>query len=168
MDLVKLLSRGTTPTVRLHVAGFKSLANSAPAPPTAQQNPQLYNDAIADSRGVKRKWAVEAAETPSDDESSDVDFFAPKDSNKEVAETSTENEGKQGPGESEEATPKVLSEEECRQIFRSHRLKVTVRTSLKELPGNVTRGRKKEGAESQWLIEAQEKAGLSPAIKFLF
>ena len=145
MDLVKLLSRGTTPTTRTLLADFKNPANPAtPAIPIAQRNPQLYHDAIADSHGVKRKWAAEPAESPSEDESSDVDFFAPKGSKKEVAKAGPGNEAKQCPETSEEGKLKVLSEEECRQIFRSHRLKLTVRTSPKELPGKVTKSKQKK------------------------
>lgn len=126
MDIFKVLSRGIklTSKNRPQAAGAATQLPSAGALP----HPQLYHDPVA-PRGKKRKrrrdGQADGADGEDDDHSdlSDVDYFAPK---KPAAEAHS------APSGTEQATPakkrkiKLLDEDECRQVLRSHRLKFTI------------------------------------------
>lgn len=131
MDIFKLLSRGTKPT------GKSSLADAQSKLPSAgsTSNPQLYHDPIPEKRGQKRKrnsvLKDEKVPSPVDEE---FNFFAPKADRKSSAERRAieedDEDGEQEPAGKEQSvtqnSTKVLDESECRQILRSHRLKVTL------------------------------------------
>ena len=127
MDVLRLLSRSTKPT-------NKSLGKSS-APvnlPSAgsSANPQLFHDAVPESRGKKRKRGTEKAEEQTQvlDEDT-IDFFSPKSSvsKPKVTSAAAQTTGNSNPQEkySQDAS-KLLDEDECRQILRSHRLKITL------------------------------------------
>merc|ERR1712093_861505 len=76
MDILKLLSRSTKPTNKSGAA--KDASAKLPSAGTSV-NPQLYHDAIPDSRGKKRKRGGEKVEEQTvNEEDESVDFFAPK------------------------------------------------------------------------------------------
>ncbi|KAK4038386.1 ATP-dependent RNA helicase rok1 [Parachaetomium inaequale] len=118
MDILKVLSRGIKPNPKnkAQAAGAATQLPSAGALP----RPQLYHDPVS-ARGKKRKRRRDAQDGEPDDEEelSDVDYFAPK---KPAAEPA--------PADVEEAPKKrkvkLLDEDECRQVLRSHRLKFTI------------------------------------------
>ncbi|KAJ4290768.1 RNA-dependent ATPase rok1 [Collariella sp. IMI 366227] len=127
MDIFKVLSRGikANPKNKAQAASATSQLPSAGALP----HPQLYHDPVSGgSRGKKRKRRQHGqnneVEVQDDDDMSDVDYFAPKKPATEAA-----------PTEDEDAAPKkrkikLLDEDECRQILRSHRLKFTILSEL--------------------------------------
>jgi ATP-dependent RNA helicase DDX52/ROK1 len=128
MDIAKLLSR----TVRQNKAAPGNSVSLTKVPSTGTSaNPQLYHDPIPDSRGTKRKRGAEKQEqviTQSVEEE-DLNFFATKPlkskSQQTAAEKAAPGSSKPSPDNSPDAA-KILDEEECRQILRSHRLKVTL------------------------------------------
>jgi ATP-dependent RNA helicase DDX52/ROK1 len=126
MDILKILSRSTkhvnkssggkdTSSVKLPSAGNSS-------------NPQLYHDAIPESRGKKRKRGAEHHDENARGQVEEaIDFFAtkataPKSKSPRSADQSAQARAK----DSSPAAANLLDEEECRQLLRSHRLKVTI------------------------------------------
>lgn len=143
MDILKVLSRGTKRTANQRNPGATAAAAKLPSAGVAA-NPQLFHDDVGPPRGRKRKrrggedvpaqeQAVAAEEELSD---LDLDFFA----RKEDGQGETENKQEEGVGTGHQSTlkegeevqrprkkkAKLASEEECRQVLRSHRLKLTV------------------------------------------
>ncbi|KAK4231216.1 putative ATP-dependent RNA helicase [Podospora fimiseda] len=135
MDILKVLSRGIKPAAKAQ--GAQSGATTAALPSSgALPHPQLFHDPVASSttsRGKKRKrrkaqqeGEVDQPQGEEDEELSDVDFFAPpktKNQKTEAQENVSTNTTKE---EKKKHKKKLLDEEECRQIFKSHRLKFTV------------------------------------------
>ncbi|KAI9047451.1 hypothetical protein LZ554_008170 [Drepanopeziza brunnea f. sp. 'monogermtubi'] len=131
MDILKLLSRSTKTTNK---AGQGT--NTAAKLPSAgtNANPQLYHDAIPDPRGKKRKRGGEKIEETPDEEDDDVNFFAPKSAApkpKKVART-----------EDAKSEAKLLDQDECRRILKSHRLKLTILPSGKKDEKKVKKSKK--------------------------
>jgi ATP-dependent RNA helicase DDX52/ROK1 len=150
MDILKVLSRGikTTSKNKPQAAAATTQLPSAGALP----HPQLFHDPVSTNpRGKKRKRRGNAQgdgaeEAQEDEELSDVDYFAPKKPATNPAPAETE----------EDTTPKkrkikLLDEDECRQILRSHRLKFTILSGLPqdeaaepEEAGPTTKKKKKQ------------------------
>ncbi|KAK1752552.1 P-loop containing nucleoside triphosphate hydrolase protein [Echria macrotheca] len=151
MDIFKVLSRGIKPTQskRSAQAAASTTTNTASAGSTsakpaaatttvlpsagARPNPQLYHDEIpgASQRGKKRKRkgskktdddAVPENED-GDVSDGDVDFFAPKEEQKDSQTNRVVDEDEV---QQKKRKPKLLDREECRAVLRSHRLKFTV------------------------------------------
>jgi ATP-dependent RNA helicase DDX52/ROK1 len=156
MDIFKLLSRATKSTGKSSATGSQtSKLPSAGSTP----NPQLYHDPIPASRGQKRKRndtsEDERTSSPVDE---DFNFFAPEADRKSSAKRQAVEE-EDGASEQEAAgkdqlraqqSTKVLDESECRQILRSHRLKVTLLPSQglqKASSSKRKRASKKQKAE---------------------
>ncbi len=126
MDILKILSRSTK-----HVKKSTREKDASPVKlPSAgnSSNPQLYHDAIPDSRGIKRKRDAEQ-----DDESSRgpveeaINFFATKTPAPKLSSRRSADQSTNAPEKDSLANPaNLLDEEECRQLLRSHRLKVTL------------------------------------------
>ncbi|KAK4241835.1 ATP-dependent RNA helicase rok1 [Achaetomium macrosporum] len=152
MDILKVLSRG----IKSNSKNKPQAAAAATQLPSAGAlpRPQLFHDPVGTNpRGKKRKrrghaQGDETDEAQEDEELSDVDYFAPK---KPATNTA--------PAEAEEdAAPKkrkikLLDEDECRQILRSHRLKFTILSGLppaesgepeEEGPASKTKKQKKD------------------------
>lgn len=132
MDILKVLSRGTkkTSTANSSRGGQGRDAATAKLPSAgASANPQLFHDEV---RGQKRKRvAVDAPETkaPAEADLPEVDFFAPKPEST-TAKTQDDEAQRSKRAESPAATTansttQQLTEDECRQLLRSHRLKLT-------------------------------------------
>jgi len=131
MDIFKLLSRATKPTGKSSATDAQtSKLPSAGSTP----NPQLYHDPIPEPRGQKRKRSAEVNDkreaSPVDEE---LNFFARKEESKRSAKKQTvqdaesrEQEHADKEHHSAQKTSTMLSESECRQVLRSHRLKVTL------------------------------------------
>ncbi|KAK2594983.1 RNA-dependent ATPase rok1 [Conoideocrella luteorostrata] len=136
MDILKVLSRGTKKSFK----GSAAKTNAAAQLPSAgtKANPQLYHDEV---RGMKRKRAGEETETTAAAELPVVDFFAPK---QEPSETKHDERQAAKREPSPEPLPaKNLTEEECRQLLRSHRLKITL-LSKHEEQKKVKKSKKKQ------------------------
>lgn len=146
MDILKVLSRGIKTKKTAQPAANPTLPSAG-----ARPNPQFFHDDVPNPpRGKKRKrkkttttnnTTPEDVAAASDDELSDIDFFAapgPATSPKQTTTNPTAPEAK--------AKPKPLSEDECRAIHISHRLKFTVLSpSASELPAKK---KKKSSAEA--------------------
>ncbi|TWU75314.1 RNA-dependent ATPase rok1 [Metarhizium rileyi] len=134
MDILKVLSRGTKKTSKGSGPNANALLPSA----GTKTNPQLYHDEI---RGMKRKRGAENSEEAVPTELPIVDFFAPK------AEA-TENLKAEAKTCRREPSPapvptQKLTEDECRQLLRSHRLKITL-LSRHEEQKKVKKSKKKQ------------------------
>lgn len=124
MDVVKLLTRSTNlskkrapgkdaPSVKLPSAG-------------SSVHPQLFHDEVPESRGKKRKRNETKLEDQQDEEVDDeeLDFFAQKSGpNKATKPSATDSTAQTAPPQK---ARNILDEDECRQILRSHRLKLTL------------------------------------------
>lgn len=122
MDILKVLSRGTKKSAKTSLSGG-SAVGKLPSSGT-KTNPQLYHDEV---RGQKRKRDVEESESKIPEVLPEVDFFAPKDvAESKPAKKAESNKAKRAASPDAEAEAKLLSAEECRQLLRSHRLKVTL------------------------------------------
>ncbi|KAL7901953.1 P-loop containing nucleoside triphosphate hydrolase protein [Trichoderma sp. SZMC 28014] len=123
MDVLKVLSRGTKKSAKSSLSGG-SAVGKLPSSGT-KTNPQLYHDQV---RGQKRKRDVDEPENTTPEVLPEVDFFAPKDvaESKPAKKAEAKKGSKRAASPDAEAEAKLLSAEECRQLLRSHRLKVTL------------------------------------------
>lgn len=150
MDILKVLSRGTKKTTK--ASGLN--ANTQLPSAGTKANPQLYHDEI---RGMKRKRGAEQKEDSAPTELPVVDFFAPK---PEASETkkAVHQEEEREPSPPRSAAKK-LTEDECRQLLRSHRLKITL-LSKHEDQKKVKKSKKKKKAVIE--EKKEEKKQLFP------
>ncbi|KAL2015833.1 hypothetical protein VTK56DRAFT_4701 [Thermocarpiscus australiensis] len=128
MDILKVLSRGIKPNPKKKPQGA-AVTTQLPSA-GALPRPQLFNDPIGDaSRGKKRKRKPESQDDGladrEDEDLSDVDYFAPK--KPAVEQEPADPEADSAP---KKRKVKLLDEDECRQILRSHRLKFTILSGL--------------------------------------
>ncbi|KAL3425138.1 ATP-dependent RNA helicase rok1 [Phlyctema vagabunda] len=145
MDFLKLLSRGTKPTTK---AGAGKESTKLPSSGTSA-NPQLYHDEVPGLRGKKRKRAGEKVEAdPQDEDDEGLNFFAAK-------STSTKSKkGKRSDVVEEDSRPaetpldarNLLDEDECRQILRSHRLKLMLLPSGRVPEKKVKKSKKSKSS----------------------
>ncbi|CAG7557172.1 unnamed protein product [Fusarium equiseti] len=151
MDILKVLSRGTKKTQK----GSQNASNAQQKLPSAgtTTNPQLYHDQV---RGQKRKRTKNEPEPEVQSELPEVDFFAPKPEPvaKEAVET---EEPVQAPKPTRSS--QTLSEDECRQLLRSHRLKITL-LSKPEDQSKVKKSKKKKKAAVE--VKKDSKKQLFP------
>ncbi|KAH7197203.1 P-loop containing nucleoside triphosphate hydrolase protein [Fusarium flagelliforme] len=151
MDILKVLSRGTKKTQK----GSQNASNAQQKLPSAgtTTNPQLYHDQV---RGQKRKRTKNEPEPEVQSELPEVDFFAPKPEPvvKEAVET---EEAVQAPKPTRSS--QTLSEDECRQLLRSHRLKITL-LSKPEDQSKVKKSKKKKKAAVE--VKKDSKKQLFP------
>ena len=141
MDILKVLSRGVKKPATSTQDGIK-ISKEAQRLPSAgtQTNPQLFRP---HSTSGKRKRSETVPEPDSKDSGDrpDVDFFSPK----PVVQTEAVEESNllsDLPQPAPQLTER-LSEEECRQILRSHRLKFTL-MSLPDQNDKVKKRKKEE------------------------
>ncbi|PHH51837.1 ATP-dependent RNA helicase rok1 [Ceratocystis fimbriata CBS 114723] len=163
MDILKILSRGAKKSSK--ASAHKSGTVAALKLPSAgtEANPQLFHDDLGSSRKRKRtndtgdahckKTAIAASvdtKNINDDDLPELDFFAPKPDDTEDAtgpDEGAEN-GKSNDSETEsedEHAHERLSEEECKSLLHSHRLKVTLlsKTPTPVLPEKKSKKSKK-------------------------
>ena len=129
MDILKVLSRGIKQAKKSPQAAGASSGTLQLPSAGSRPNPQFFHDQVGNSatRSKKRKRrkdaeGEEAHEESGEDELSDVDYFAPKPAPTENKPVAPQTEELQPP----KRKAKLLDEDECRQILRSHRLKFTV------------------------------------------
>ncbi|KAG5945217.1 RNA-dependent ATPase rok1 [Claviceps monticola] len=144
MDIFKVLSRGTK---RPGAAAAKHSALAQLPSAGTKANPQLYHDEV---RGMKRKRHADVdTEAPiRAEELPIVDFFAPP----KQLETPASKKGDAhvvvrvpSPEVPAPAAAKKLTEEECRQLLRSHRLKIAL-LSKHEEQNKINKSNKKQRA----------------------
>ncbi|KAF7540776.1 hypothetical protein G7Z17_g12116 [Cylindrodendrum hubeiense] len=147
MDILKVLSRGTKKTGKGNQAG-NSGVTKLPSAGTST-NPQLFHDEV---RGQKRKRIGDEPQIQAPAELPEVDFFAPK---PEVAPEAIPDSDKARRAQSPpRIAPKLLSEDECRQLLRSHRLKIT----LLSKPEDQSRVKKAKKKKKQAVVESKKDA----------
>ncbi|KAJ4131091.1 RNA-dependent ATPase rok1 [Fusarium equiseti] len=151
MDILKVLSRGTKKTQK----GSQNASNAQQKLPSAgtTTNPQLYHDQV---RGQKRKRTKNEPEPEVQSELPEVDFFAPKPEPVAKEDVETE-EPVQAPKPTRSS--QTLSEDECRQLLRSHRLKITL-LSKPEDQSKVKKSKKKKKAAVE--VKKESKKQLFP------
>jgi len=150
MDILKVLSRGTKKAP-------KSTAGSAPyssnLPSANRPNPQLFHDDVGSRPGGKRKRQDDGLDTPSDVEMSDLDFFAAHGRAKVDEPVKPTPKKAKLRTSSTKRRAKLLGEEECRQLLRSHRLKLTMLPTGQEKASKVKKSKKKKASLK---VEAKE------------
>ncbi|KAG7112657.1 ATP-dependent RNA helicase ROK1 like protein [Verticillium longisporum] len=153
MDILKVLSRG----IKQAPKGTNPAGTSTANLPSAgnRTNPQLFHDPVpaAPARGSKRKRSKHdvdpepEADADHDTDLPDVDFFAskpdPAADDSHVAAT-PEPVKPAAVQASPIKAAKLLSDDECRQILRSHRLKLTLLSSRRSKEPKVTKSKKKK------------------------
>lgn len=144
MDIFKVLSLGTRKTAKKPGAPASSSVNLPSA--GGRVNAQLFHDDIG-ARGTKRKRNAPDTEDVDEVEADDIDFFAPKDDVKGASKKPeqpkpnvTEKPSRAG------RKAKLLDEDECKQILRSHRLKFTLLSAGAEKKAKVKKSKKKAKA----------------------
>jgi ATP-dependent RNA helicase DDX52/ROK1 len=143
MDIFRALSLGTT--VR---KGGKSTTGGTLPSAGSRANAQLYHDDVGTTRGTKRKRADQGGDDESDDDdASSLDFFAPKEPTKGSKKVSAHAQAPQKPKPSPKA--KLLDEDECKQILRSHRLKFTLLSAGADKKSKVKKSKKKVKASAK-------------------
>ncbi|KAH8772893.1 P-loop containing nucleoside triphosphate hydrolase protein [Diaporthe sp. PMI_573] len=142
MDIFRALSLGTT--VR---KGGKSTTGGTLPSAGSRANAQLYHDDVGTTRGTKRKRADQGGDDESDDDASSLDFFAPKEPTKGSKKVSAHAQAPQKPKPSPKA--KLLDEDECKQILRSHRLKFTLLSAGADKKSKVKKSKKKAKASAK-------------------
>ncbi|KAK3388153.1 P-loop containing nucleoside triphosphate hydrolase protein [Sordaria brevicollis] len=152
MDIFKVLSRGIKAQPKKNQPGAPQLLPSA----GAKVNPQFFHDNVGGSnakRGKKRKRkgaqannnnATESGDD--DDDASDVDYFAPKPTPEELA---AKKDAELKADEPKKQKPKLMEEDECRQILKSHRLKFTVLAGRATQPEEVAEQEKPSKKKKQ-------------------
>ncbi|KFA73085.1 hypothetical protein S40288_02768 [Stachybotrys chartarum IBT 40288] len=136
MDILKVLSRGTKKSLKTAQPGSEA-TQKLPSAGT-KPNPQLFHDEV---RGQKRRRTGEDSHADVPVALPEVDFFAPKD--QVASQEKDEKDTRVRAASPVPAPPKQLDLDECRQILRSHRLKVTL-LSKKEEPLKVKKSKKKD------------------------
>ncbi|KAG0652186.1 ATP-dependent RNA helicase ROK1 [Hyphodiscus hymeniophilus] len=133
MDILKLLSRSTKQKIK--ASSGKDGGTSALPSAGTTTNPQLYHDTIPASRGKKRKHGeVQVAdETPAQVEE-EIDFFVSKLTNSIPKKKGLKNDAARVTTKISRDISKqtLLDEDDCRQILRSHRLKLTLLSANKK------------------------------------
>ncbi|GJC84933.1 ATP-dependent RNA helicase ROK1 [Colletotrichum liriopes] len=145
MDILKVLSRG----IKQPPKGAKGANKSAANLPSAgnRTNPQLFHDEVPSARGHKRKRGKDEVEEKEEEQLPEVDFFAPKPEPSKESDKAKQAAAKEKNAVSAPAVkPKLLPEDECRQILRSHRLKLTLLSERHKKPSKVTKSKKKKVA----------------------
>lgn len=142
MDIFRALSLGTTVK-----KGGKSAPSGKLPSAGSRANAQLYHDDVGTTRGTKRKRADQGGDDESDeDDASSLDFFAPKEPTKAVKKISVPKITQKA-----QSSPKakLLDEDECKQILRSHRLKFTLLSAGAEKKSKVKKSKKKTKASAK-------------------
>ncbi|KAF1736630.1 ATP-dependent RNA helicase ROK1 [Beauveria bassiana] len=166
MDILKVLSRGTKRTAKSagHAGGASAKLPSSTG--VAATNPQLYHDEVRGQKRKRSKTEKQPIEGSAAEELPEVDFFA---SQPEQASAKPQTHDSKSKAGEQTSTPvlapaKRIREEDCRQILRSHRLKVTLLSKQEEEPKKVKKSKKKKAAaaEEESKKDEKKKAQLYP------
>lgn len=170
MDILKVLSRGTKKPAR-SVGNKPTGALPAKVPSAgAKPQPQLFHDDVGRSQKRKRANEDESEDGSPAEDLPEVDFFAPRNMSAKPSRAEPEPEPEpeaQTQAQEEEDAPQPsrdLSEDECRQILRSHRLKYTLLSGplSKESEKKKKKAKKAKTEEKDKKDKKQEKQGLYP------
>jgi ATP-dependent RNA helicase DDX52/ROK1 len=156
MDILKLLSRSSKKPQKPASAKDEVILKLPSAGSSA--NPQLFHDAIPEARGKKRKRAAEKIELQTKEKEEDIDFFAPRSAKRTSKNNLVVDVEELKPGTGAVDVTKLLDEDDCRQILRSHRLKVTLLHSSKV----HKRSKKSKGAKDSKNPERKKGMELHP------
>ncbi|EPE09594.1 atp-dependent rna helicase rok1 [Ophiostoma piceae UAMH 11346] len=164
MDILKVLSRGIKQTGGKGANGGGNnnfLPTGAATLPSSgsSANPQLYHDPVAIKTSRKRKAnTTEAVANDSDDSASEdddlneLDFFSERKADPKPAKAKKQKR------EIEKKKSALLEEDECRQILRSHRLKLTLLVDRKGVVEAAAAAAAEAAAEA--VVEKQRKRAL--------
>ena len=155
MDILKLLSRSTKP--RNKAAAGNGAVSTLPSAGTSG-NPQLYHDPIPVSTGQKRKREEEKPVEKIELESHGLDFFAPKPTKSASKKISQRDEAVQAPqpSQNEHIAAALIEDDDCRQILRSHRLKLTLLASAKAPDNKIKKSKKRKKSKKPETVKNRE------------
>jgi len=154
MDIFKLLSRGTKKPPKTN--GNPALINTN-IPSANQPNPQLFHDSVE----RKRKRSDVSTTDNADIDMAELDFFAPKDQSR-VEKTIKPATPALTRSEAQPATARLLDEDECRQLLRSHRLKLTILSAPRAKISKVKKSKKNKSKASVEVGPENEKMQIYP------
>lgn len=141
MDILKVLSLGTNKTAK---KSSTSTPNASKLPSAGgRTNAQLFHDDVGTSRGTKRKRKADPDVEENEIEASDIDFFAPKEEVKGAKKKDETSIPKTTEKPKKARKAKLLDEDECKQILRSHRIKFTFLSNGSEKKSKVKKSKKK-------------------------
>ncbi|POS81589.1 ATP-dependent RNA helicase ROK1 [Diaporthe helianthi] len=161
MDIFRALSLGTT----VRKGGKPATGGTLPSA-GSRSNAQLYHDDVGTTRGTKRKRTDHGGddESDDDDDASSLDFFAPKEPTKGTKKIPAQPKAPKKP----EPLPKarLLDEDECKQILRSHRLKFTLLSAGADKKSKVKKSKKKAKASAKEVKPEKKQLFPQPLQKF--
>ncbi|APA09523.1 hypothetical protein SS1G_12340 [Sclerotinia sclerotiorum 1980 UF-70] len=144
MDILRLLSRSTKQSGQNGSQKVGGVATKLPSSGTSA-NPQLYHDPIPESRGKKRKRGGQSKHVDTTEQSDgNLDFFSTDPATQKTKKSTSTNDAPKLAQSNPSSEPEpLLDEGECRQILKSHRLKVTL------LPGAKPQKKIKKSKKSK-------------------
>ncbi|CAD6442131.1 44afb924-fffb-4319-9450-53f16ea413db [Sclerotinia trifoliorum] len=144
MDILRLLSRSTKQSGQNGSYRVGGVATKLPSSGTSA-NPQLYHDPIPESRGKKRKRGGQSKDVDTTEQTDgNLDFFSSDPATQKTKKSASTNDAPKPAQSNPSSEPEpLLDEGECRQILKSHRLKVTL------LPGAKPRKKIKKSKKSK-------------------
>ncbi|ESZ91911.1 hypothetical protein SBOR_7705 [Sclerotinia borealis F-4128] len=160
MDILRLLSRSTKQTGQNGSQKVGGVASKLPSSGISA-NPQLYHDPIPESRGKKRKRGGQSKDLNTTEQGDkDLDFFSSEPATQKSKKNASTNDAPKPAQSNPSSEPEpLLDEGECRQILKSHRLKVTL------LPGPKPQKKIKKSKKSKSSAKA---TSLKEEIKQLY
>jgi ATP-dependent RNA helicase DDX52/ROK1 len=156
MDILKLLSRSTKQTSKNGKNGSSKLPSAG-----TSANPQLFHDAIPEHRGKKRKRNGEIEQIQAHmhiKEDETLNFFETKvPAIKEKKPSIPKDAARKVESRSDTTTKanELLDEAECRQLLRSHRVKLTV-LPLRRPEKVIKKSKKKKAPEPTKKLEHKQ------------
>lgn len=163
MDILKVLSRGTKRTAKGAGHAGSTPAKLPSSTSVAATNPQLYHDEVRGQKRKRSKTARQATDYHATEELPQVDFFAPQNEPNPKPHDSASKNGERASSPVPKPA-KRITEDECRQILRSHRLKVTLMSKQEDEPKKVKKSKKKStaAATEESKKDDKKKAQLFP------
>ncbi|KAJ2963687.1 hypothetical protein NQ176_g10839 [Zarea fungicola] len=162
MDILKILSRGTKRTAKGAAQSAASASAKLPSSTgVAATNPQLYHDEVRGQKRKRSKTEKQGTEDVESDKLPEVDFFAPK---PEATATDARSVSSKTKVDAKPVSKPAaqISEDECRQILRSHRLKVTLMTKQEGEKVAKKAKKSKKAAVEETKRDDKKKAQLYP------
>ncbi|KAF7864037.1 hypothetical protein EAF04_007002 [Stromatinia cepivora] len=148
MDILRLLSRSTKQSGQNGSQKVGGVATKLPSSGTSA-NPQLYHDPIPESRGKKRKRGGQSKDVDTTEQTDgNLDFFFSEPATQKTKKKASTNDAPKPAQSNPSSEPEpLLDEEECRQILKSHRLKVTLLPGAKPQK-KIKKSRKSKSAKA--------------------
>ena len=161
MDILKILSRSTKQTNKAQSA---ARGTNLPLPSAGvNSNPQLFHDEIPGARGTKRKRGGHDKDTEGKrEDDGEVDFFVQTSSvpKSKVVKTEAVLPGPESTSNaSSQPQSRNLDEAECRQVLKSHRVKVAIIPATKTSEKKVKKSKKTKVSE---VVSKQEYKQIFP------